>query len=285
MLKTAEGVLYVVSGDRKYFDEAVFSAKTFRRFNPTIPIAFFSPWPNRARHVSDFSEPNPPSDHPLKAKVLGIMASPFERTLFLDSDTQVRGSLEPVFSLLRTHDVAIANEVLCDWSTPPYRFIDFKNPQSFNTGVIGFSSSPAAKEFLREWSDRTGRQNSKDMWPGHNGDQRYFNLVVKSGFVERSGLKIAVLDNCLYNVRPQLLDPLRKTNRLEQAVIYHFRGGQSRRARLQTRLRGLWRRIVKKASAPTGTLKRGLIPMFGVFTYACSEESASLLDSLLGLSM
>jgi hypothetical protein len=113
----------------------------------------------------------------------------------------------------------------------------------YNTGVIRVRPTTAALAFLQAWTERTGSQDATDMRPGHNGDQRFFRELIHEGTLTRLGGRLAVLDNTLYNVRPQMLERLRAEKRLDHAVIYHFRGGSSRPRSLWQRALGRLRRL------------------------------------------
>jgi len=220
------GALYVVSGDRKYLEEAVFSAKTLRQCHPKLPIAFASPSKNFKPACADFFISLPPQDHPLKYKPLALANSPFTETLFLDSDTQVKGTLDELFDLFGHAELAAAHDLLADWAAVPPRFVSYRDPDHYNTGVLLVRKTPACLALMNEWFERTRAQKADDMRPGHLCDQHWFNtLVVQEKRAERLGVSMASFDNRRYNVRPQMVEPLRAEGLLDAARILHFRGG------------------------------------------------------------
>src|SRR5882672_12400818 len=100
----AEGVLYVARGDR-YVEAAVRSAQSVRRVNPGLPLAIATdgPAPDGFEHTIPLTE----SDG-YRAKIVGMLASPFDRTLLLDADTYAVGDIGDAFRILDAFDVAAA---------------------------------------------------------------------------------------------------------------------------------------------------------------------------------
>jgi hypothetical protein len=225
----SRGVLYVVSGHRRYLEEAEFSAHTLKKFHPDLPIAFASPSKKfKSRCVDAFVQLET-LDNPMKYKPFGLLNSPFTETLFLDSDTQVRGSLDELFSFFDHADLAAAHDLLADWSSFPYKFISYCDPDHFNTGVLLVRRTEGTTKLMTKWCELLRAQDTQVMRPGFFCDQHWFNILVnESKTIERLGLKMATFDNRLYNVRPQMVEPMRAENILDSAKIFHFRGREKR---------------------------------------------------------
>jgi hypothetical protein len=140
----ADGVLYVACGDR-YVESAAQSARSVRAVTPGIRIAIATDGavPDAFDEVVPLTEPNG-----YRAKIVGMIASPFDRTLFLDVDTYAAGDLSELFTLLDAFDVAVAQA--------PIR-ISFPLdgvPDAFpelNTGVIAFRRAGNVERFLQAW--------------------------------------------------------------------------------------------------------------------------------------
>lgn len=85
-----------------------------------------------------------------------MIASPFERTVFLDCDTIILSELDELFALLERFDLLISHDVrrsstLIEQSANP------KIPASFcqhNSGVMAFKKSPPMLELLKDWAFR-----------------------------------------------------------------------------------------------------------------------------------
>lgn len=145
------GVLYVAIGER-YAEAAATSTKSVRRVMPDIPIAI----------VTDTAQPEDLFDRKIaiaepfgyRAKIRGLLATPFTRTLFLDVDTFVARSLDPVFALLASHDMAMAhapNRVTLPLADVPRAFPEF------NTGVMAYRVGPAVMDLPGRWMDEYDR--------------------------------------------------------------------------------------------------------------------------------
>ena len=142
------GVVYVAIGQR-YYQETCQSANSLRKHMPDIPITLFSrgckgndPMFDNVRLVEEVP--------PFQAKIRAMKESPYDCTLFLDSDTYVYGDLSDIYLLLHRFDIAVAHA--------PVRY-SYKNvlvPNSFpeyNTGVVAYRDNTKVRYFLDSWDD------------------------------------------------------------------------------------------------------------------------------------
>jgi hypothetical protein len=149
-----EGVLYIARGG-KYLEAALESARSVRQVTPGVPIAIATDGPAPA----GFDEAIP-IDEPdgYRAKIVGMIASPFERTLMLDVDTYAAADLSEVFRVLDAFDVAAAHapkRVSLRVSLP----LD-DVPDSFpelNTGVVAFRKNERVRQLLQGWLEEYDR--------------------------------------------------------------------------------------------------------------------------------
>src|SRR4051794_2285116 len=152
----ARGFLYAATGERG-IDEAVVSASRARRMHPDVPAVLFTDDPARARR-GPFDDVIVVPDHGWSAsevKVWALGRSPFDRTVFLDSDTHVIADVSDLFAVLDRYDVAGAPE-------PGYKTMGGHTPhpeipdafQPVNSGVIAYRRSPATSAFLADWLER-----------------------------------------------------------------------------------------------------------------------------------
>ncbi len=171
----SKGVVYVATG-HKFVDEAMISARSVRKHMPDLKIALFT-------DVEEFvQDPPEPVDQVLLMrdvkkscldKMHPLIDTPFERTLFLDTDTYVCDRLDELFDILDTYDIAAAH--------PPFR-IQYKVegiPECFpepNTGVIVFKRSPEALEVIKEWPVQYEKQLASPVKPHH--DQHSFRAAL-----------------------------------------------------------------------------------------------------------
>lgn len=214
------GILYIVSGNPEIVDECVHSAASLKRHHPRLPVQVISDKPS-VKFVSkyfDFVDIRPEAMHPLKAKVRYLLDTRFQTTAFLDADTEVRmpiGDLfAPEFNLSITHDN------LCDWNSSPVRFFEQESDQ-FNTGLLVYDSSAHIRALFSEWYDLVSKQDESEMRPGHNCDQVYLNRFFGKKLHEANDLRLRILPNDVYNVRPWCWPSLKEKGTFSKVKILH----------------------------------------------------------------
>ncbi|NEO79156.1 FkbM family methyltransferase [Moorena sp. SIO4G3] len=215
------GVIYLAIGE-KFKQEFINAYKFFKKSNPTIPISLFTDCP---MGELDGCTVYPLNDkkNPHKLKVDILKKSPYQKTLFLDTDTLVVGDISDIFSFLDDCDLCIAKTPHIDYSKPPYKYLGYESHNTMNTGVFAFKKCQFITKMIDGWITLVSKQNDSTMRAGHFGDQYYFNQLLQSGFFEQEGGKVKVIDNKIYNVRPQPLPHLIKDGLFNQAKIIHLR--------------------------------------------------------------
>ena len=221
-MTTSEGVIYLVSGPRSYLGELRTSVLSLRRHEPDLPVTVFSSSGIR----KDLRVDHVPYDnelHPLQQKVDILAKSPYERTLFLDTDTTVLAPIRPVFEYLDRDGFAVAHASLADYSVRPPRLSAMVDPTQYNTGVLCFDQSPGTRRFLECWRSAVFEQDPADMWPGHHCDQTYFNQLVGAGVLEECATAFTSIPNTVYNVRGLMIDDMKAQGIWDDARILHHR--------------------------------------------------------------
>ena len=152
-----QGILYIATGE-KYIRAAIRSANTVVKFCPGLPIHFFGDWQNHNLKfdVSTFpfsSVENIPDPH-RRSKVDYLSKTPFDQTLYLDTDTALNSDIRDMFRILERFDIAMAhahrrNDLarLGTWR--------INLPQAFpqyNSGVFLYRKTAAVTQFLEDWS-------------------------------------------------------------------------------------------------------------------------------------
>ena len=143
----ADGILYSCSGE-SFIAEAVRSARSSLRHNALPHLLFASGEVERVEglSVARFE----PSANPYVDKIANIRRSPFERTIYLDSDTFVVDEITHLLALLDHYDIAVA-------FAPAYRGLaDPEVPKAFyefNTGVLAWRASERMSAFMRSWEE------------------------------------------------------------------------------------------------------------------------------------
>jgi hypothetical protein len=150
--KAKRGVAYLALGEAHY-REALQSVRSLKRHMPDLPAALFTDRQD-ADPVFDRVVAMKPDAYDRSCNIRAMQQSPFEQTLFLDTDTYIAGDLEPAFALLERFDFAAA--------VSPQRMPVFRRegaPESFpqyNGGVILFRKSAASRDFLEKWAAMYG---------------------------------------------------------------------------------------------------------------------------------
>ena len=152
------GLLYITYG-RKYVQAAIHSANTARNHCPGILIHMFVDQKcyeefGFAKDPSPFTSVGVIENPHRRSKVDYISQTPFDNTLYMDSDTTVAQDISGVFGVLERFDMAAthaqrrngnrANEY---WTKP----IPSAYPH-FNGGIILYRRTPKVVDLLRNWS-------------------------------------------------------------------------------------------------------------------------------------
>lgn len=166
------GVLYVAIGGA-YVKEAETSARSLRKVSPAMKIAIVTDQGSANPELFDqvISATGEESGTATYAKKdrgnyfhkIGLMAlTPFERTIFLDTDTYVARPLEGLFNLLERYDMLVTPssnaevDFAFERTMAPFSSIP-KELGDFNTGVLAYRWSEPMKQFFLNWADNFDR--------------------------------------------------------------------------------------------------------------------------------
>jgi len=146
-----EGVVYSGTGEF-YIAEALRSAASSRRHNALPHAVFASAGADVPQGAVEGVAivPFEPSGNPYIDKIANMRRSPFERTIYLDTDTYVVEEIVHLLALLDRYDIAVA-------FAPAYRGLeDPEVPKAFfefNTGVLVWRATERVGEFMRSWQE------------------------------------------------------------------------------------------------------------------------------------
>ena len=209
------GILYSVSG-MGYLAEALLSARSSLRFN-RVPHVIFSDLEYEVPAIdADLLSVRlyDPSGDPFADKIANLARAPFQRSIFLDSDTYVTGELISLLDLLERFDMAAA-------FAPGYRGREDREvPVSFyefNVGVLAWRGNDATRGFFADWLETYERFTRERPFPTiarHHGgyEQPAFRRCAWRGAV-----RICTLGP-EYNYRPR-----RPGSAVEQVRVIHGR--------------------------------------------------------------
>ncbi|MGE0717040.1 MAG: hypothetical protein AB7P02_16480 [Alphaproteobacteria bacterium] len=144
---SGRGIILFASG-RSYVAEAVQAAERSAAINPLPHLVLCSEPPatsTRVAHRVVAVGRNPYLD-----KIAAMAASPFEDTIYLDTDCLVLRPIVDLLDLLGPYALAAAH-------APGYRgFLDPEVPRAFfevNTGVVAYRMTPATRDLFAAWAD------------------------------------------------------------------------------------------------------------------------------------
>jgi len=178
----SEGFLYIVYGSKRYFKEAETSVKSLRRWHHDAQVTLITDNKDYSNKLWNDIQvvPRCPKelvvDGKFEFKVDTMDLTPYERTLFVDTDTYFLGNVEALFKLLDYYDMALlpkSGEADIKDPEPPHLTVQGHTP--YNTGIILFKLNSKTRVVFSRWRDyyRSQRpiQRSKN-------DQTYFLLAL-----------------------------------------------------------------------------------------------------------
>jgi len=140
------GVIYVATG-RRHLDEMLVSVSSLRQQMPGLPVVLFTDQAEIPAGVFDEIRILTNAQHSFVDKIAPLCESPFEKTLFLDTDTFLCGEVGDLFDLLERFDLAVTHA--------PFRHDrPFSTPTCFaelNTGVMVYRNTSAVRELFQRW--------------------------------------------------------------------------------------------------------------------------------------
>lgn len=155
------GVLYVAT-DQQYFEEAEISAKSLKKSNPGLDITCIS---DKERKSDVFDNIIVRNSKKGSDKVYYLDESPYDQTIFFDTDIYVTDNVEELYGVIPNFDISLA--------LSPERLTFDKEgnknsiksvPKCFpelNTGVIVYENNDEFKEFMKTVREIYGRRKEK----------------------------------------------------------------------------------------------------------------------------
>jgi hypothetical protein len=187
-----QGFVYIATG-LKYLKEAELSANSFKENMPDIPIAVLTDNEIAAKEnfVFDLVVQLENCEYSYIDKILALKESPWEKTVFLDTDTYNLNPCYEIFELLDKFDLAVAHAPVRDsWRKSQVCPISFPE---LNTGVIAYNKSSLFYDLVDSWYATYENQKKNKNVPH---DQPAFREALY-----HSQLRFTILTS-EYNLRP-----------------------------------------------------------------------------------
>jgi len=151
------GILYIAFGEA-FTKEALYSAESVKKNSPNIPICMMT-------DMRDLVSISPYVDiivdikvNHVRVKVDYISHSPFEETIYLDSDTCIVEDISDMFDMLQKYDICAIydfarkrkkySDIIPEYSDIPYGFSEV------NGGVFVYKDNKKTKEFFNHWREK-----------------------------------------------------------------------------------------------------------------------------------
>jgi hypothetical protein len=188
-----QGILYIATG-LPYLEEARASARSVKGLHPGMAIAVVTDQAIAPDELFDRVLPAPSIPEAVGSekylardrvayyrKILPLLDSPFEKTVFLDSDTYVAAPLDDLFVLLDHFDLLVTPaHVVYDYrferDAAPFSAIPAAFGQ-FNTGLVAFRRGERTTAFLNRWKENYFQHTAQHTV----NDQPAFRLTLFQG--------------------------------------------------------------------------------------------------------
>lgn len=202
------GVVYIGTGDR-IVKEVLQSASSLKKIHPDMRITVFSDCDIQRPDLFEAVHLIPNPQYSYIDKILPLLETPYEYTLYLDSDTIVVNRVTALFELLDQFDLTIALE-----PKPKKLLYPSKVPEAFpeyNTGVFSYRKNEVNLDLFKHWHACYSEQ--KENVPVTTHDQPAFREVLYHSPVRFSTLPSQ------YNLRALYLTCLKRN--IETTIIHH----------------------------------------------------------------
>ncbi|MCP4440186.1 MAG: hypothetical protein GY810_14680 [Aureispira sp.] len=150
-----QGYIYVATGE-KYIKEAEQSAQTLKKVSPQAHVTLITNEPYTSTIFDGVKVVSYTNDEPenwkkgLVFKVIGFLASPYEKTVFIDSDTYICEDTSDLLGMLDYFDLLICHDYY-DKAEVSHEGQTVKGYYPYNTGVVTYRKSEAILAFLELW--------------------------------------------------------------------------------------------------------------------------------------
>lgn len=237
-----EGVFYTAYG-QKAFSQCLVSAGSLRKAC-SAKSAIFTENTHEAKDsgLFDYVFPLEPFEE-LKAefidtnrlaslKLFSLLKSPFDRTLYIDSDTYVMGDILQAFKLLKHFDLMLTSESATEVAPSEdgsgrVKHLGLRSLQAENTpnaGVFAYSSTKLANDFVEAWVaefiGRSRNDRGSGNWAGLN-DQIVLREIFRTRRARKLKANIGFLPNYEYNITGRMAGEIKRIGLDSTAKILH----------------------------------------------------------------
>jgi len=223
-----------VKGGRRYFDQAVLSAKSFKRHNPRVQTAIFRDDESLNDDIFDYHIPIhtkveekkwtmkylerwSPTKRITNLKVLCSARSPFDKTLHLDADTYVLADVREIFDKLDFYSILFTNADRVKRNAEGYNIgcTELTASDQANSGVYAYRKDGKANFIL-------GEQWMKLIEEYGIGEQAVQTLYIRDPEKYLPDTKWTCIDNVVYNAQRRMWRSMFEYGLWDEAKILHY---------------------------------------------------------------
>ncbi len=190
------GFLYIATGS-EFIKESIQSVKSLRVHMPEVATCCFTDDVEMARPWFDIVVAIEKPFRNFFEKIPPLSQTPFQRTIFVDTDTIFTSPMLDVFELLSRFEIAaVPDPFWCEYPDVPACFMQL------NTGLIAYQSTQRVRDFFELWLTVYQREFEAAGRPKDMHDQPAFQRLLFA-----SDLRIYLLP-AEYNLRlvcPQMV--------------------------------------------------------------------------------
>jgi len=112
-MTTTQGIIYTAIG-QKYVEEAKLSAKSVKKFCPSMNITLFTDTPDQVSceffdHILKIENTKSPTNQYMIDRLNVLLKTPYDYTLALDTDTYIMDDLSELFAILNRFNLALCH--------------------------------------------------------------------------------------------------------------------------------------------------------------------------------
>jgi len=158
------GFVYIASISKAYYNAAVQSAISLRDYFPKANITLFTHEIFVEENDRKFFD-NIVTGIPvhIRAKMWGMAKTPYQKTLYLDADTEIRSErISEVFDILTDDKDMLFTKIINHVSAD--KVIDKDNNLEYHGGVILYNNNPLTIELINEWYELYLTQRDIPHW-------------------------------------------------------------------------------------------------------------------------
>lgn len=153
----SRGVIYIATGE-DFVRESVASAKQLNRVMPEIGVTLIADYDPGSEYFDNI-EIIPDPNYDFSDKISNLSNSPYDETLYLDSDIYIHEPIPEVLDTLHRFDMALALDAHQQPAIPnpdygaPDIYGEFDPVPEFNTGLLAYKNTEAVANCLNVWEE------------------------------------------------------------------------------------------------------------------------------------